>query len=67
MASPANPTGTMLGRDDLAALVEAAQAAGTQFISDEIYHGIEYEAKAVSALESPMTATSSTRFPSISR
>ena len=51
VASPANPTGTMLGRNDLAALVEAAQATGTQFISDEIYHGIEYEAKAVSALE----------------
>ncbi|MGI3209761.1 pyridoxal phosphate-dependent aminotransferase [Roseovarius tibetensis] len=51
VASPANPTGTMLGREDLSALVAASQAAGTQFISDEIYHGIEYEAKAVSALE----------------
>ncbi len=51
VASPANPTGTMLGRDDLGALVEAAQETDTQFISDEIYHGIEYEAKAVSALE----------------
>ena len=35
----------------LAALIEAAQAQGTAFISDEIYHGIEYERKAVSALE----------------
>lgn len=51
VASPANPTGTMLGRDGLGALVEASRAAGLQFISDEIYHGIEYEAKAVSALE----------------
>jgi len=51
VASPANPTGTMLGRDTLGALIGAAQAAGASFISDEIYHGIEYEAKAVSALE----------------
>ena len=51
VASPANPSGTMLGRGDLAALMEAAQAHGASFISDEIYHGIEYEAKAVTALE----------------
>jgi len=51
VASPANPSGTMLGRDDLAALMEACQAHGASFISDEIYHGIEYEAKAVTALE----------------
>ncbi|MEL6887449.1 MAG: aminotransferase class I/II-fold pyridoxal phosphate-dependent enzyme [Pseudomonadota bacterium] len=51
VASPANPTGTMLYRPAMAALIEAAQGAGAAFISDEIYHGIEYEAKAVSALE----------------
>ncbi|KRS17837.1 pyridoxal phosphate-dependent aminotransferase [Roseovarius indicus] len=51
VASPANPTGTMLGRDDMAALMEAAAAQGASFISDEIYHGIEYDSKAVSALE----------------
>ena len=51
VASPANPTGTMLDRDALAALIGAAQADGTAFISDEIYHGIEYERKAVTALE----------------
>jgi len=51
VASPANPTGTMLDRDALAALVNAAQARGASFLSDEIYHGIEYERKAVSALE----------------
>ena len=51
VASPGNPTGTMLDRAALGALVEASRAAGMQFISDEIYHGIEYEAKAVSALE----------------
>ncbi|MEL6565135.1 MAG: aminotransferase class I/II-fold pyridoxal phosphate-dependent enzyme [Pseudomonadota bacterium] len=51
VASPANPSGTMLNRAAMASLVEAVQGAGAAFISDEIYHGIEYEAKAVSALE----------------
>ena len=51
VASPANPTGTMLDKPAMAALIEAAQAQGAAFISDEIYHGIEYEAKAVTALE----------------
>ena len=51
VASPANPTGTMLDHPAMAALIEATQGAGASFISDEIYHGIEYEAKAVSALE----------------
>jgi len=51
VASPANPSGTMLDRDALSALIEASQAAGLNFISDEIYHGIEYDQRAVSALE----------------
>lgn len=51
VASPANPTGTMLNRQSMAALIDAAQGQGAAFISDEIYHGIEYEAKAVTALE----------------
>ncbi len=51
VASPANPSGTMLGKDALGALIDAAQDENTAFISDEIYHGIEYEAKAVTALE----------------
>jgi aspartate/methionine/tyrosine aminotransferase len=51
VASPANPTGTMLDRPALEALIDAARARGAAFISDEIYHGIEYERKAVSALE----------------
>jgi len=50
VASPANPSGTMLGHDQMRALIEAAAGQGASFISDEIYHGIEYEAKAVSAL-----------------
>ncbi len=51
VASPANPTGTMLDRAAMQALTEAAAAQDAAFISDEIYHGIEYEAKAVSVLE----------------
>ncbi|MGE4327068.1 MAG: pyridoxal phosphate-dependent aminotransferase [Pseudodonghicola sp.] len=51
VASPANPTGTMLDHASLGALIEAAQGQGASFISDEIYHGLEYEAKAVTALE----------------
>lgn len=51
VASPANPTGTMLDASAMRALIEAAQAQGASFISDEIYHGIEYEAKAVTALQ----------------
>ena len=51
VASPANPSGTMLDRDSLEALIGHAQARGMAFISDEIYHGIEYERTAVSALE----------------
>jgi len=51
VASPANPTGTMLDHDSLAALIDATHSTGARFISDEIYHGIEYEAKAVTALE----------------
>ena len=51
VASPANPTGTMLDRDALAALIGTAQERGAAFLSDEIYHGIEYDRKAVTALQ----------------
>ena len=51
VASPSNPTGTMLSRKKLGALIEATESSEAAFISDEIYHGIEYETKAVSALE----------------
>ncbi len=42
VASPANPTGTMLRPAELAALATWCEAHGVQLISDEIYHGIEY-------------------------
>jgi aspartate/methionine/tyrosine aminotransferase len=51
VASPANPTGTMLGRGELAALIGRAAELGIGFVSDEIYHGIQYAERAVSALE----------------
>lgn len=51
VASPANPTGTMLDRAAMGQLIDASHAADVSFVSDEIYHGIEYEARAVSALE----------------
>lgn len=51
VASPANPTGTMLDKGALGALVDCAADKGAAFLSDEIYHGIEYDRKAVTALE----------------
>ncbi|MCA0938651.1 aminotransferase class I/II-fold pyridoxal phosphate-dependent enzyme [Salipiger pacificus] len=51
VASPSNPTGTMLGKPELSALVEAVQARGAAFLSDEIYHGIDYDKKPVTALQ----------------
>ncbi len=51
VASPANPSGTMLDRPALSALTDACAANDMSFISDEIYHGIEYDKKAVTALE----------------
>jgi len=51
VASPANPTGTMLDNAAMGALIDLCREKDAAFISDEIYHGIEYEAKAVTALE----------------
>lgn len=51
VASPGNPSGTMLSRRDLAALMQAAADRDIAFISDEIYHGLHYADPAVSALE----------------
>ena len=51
VASPANPTGTMLDREGIAALAAACQAQGAALISDEIYHGIDYDTAPVTALQ----------------
>ena len=51
VASPANPTGTMMTAEALADLLGAAEGAGIRFISDEIYHGLDYAFPAVTAAE----------------
>ncbi|RHZ93496.1 aminotransferase class I/II-fold pyridoxal phosphate-dependent enzyme [Cereibacter sphaeroides] len=51
VASPGNPSGTMLSKEALAALIAHAQARDMAFISDEIYHGLDYGTRSVSALE----------------
>ncbi len=51
VGSPANPTGTMMSREALAGLIAAAEDAGIRFISDEIYHGLDYAFPAVTAAE----------------
>ena len=51
VASPANPTGSMLDKFSLTKLIECSKEHNVSFISDEIYHGIEYEKKATTALQ----------------
>ncbi|KKB11223.1 1-aminocyclopropane-1-carboxylate deaminase [Devosia geojensis] len=50
-ASPANPTGAAVDRGGLAGLVATCARLGVRFISDEIYHGLDYSGPSVSALE----------------
>jgi aspartate/methionine/tyrosine aminotransferase len=42
IASPGNPTGTMMDADHLSQLIAVAEAEGIRVISDEIYHGLDY-------------------------
>jgi len=49
LASPANPTGTMISIDDLARLTGYCCKQGIRLVSDEIYHGITYEGAAATA------------------
>ena len=51
LASPSNPTGTMVLRNEMRALVQYCKEQGIRLVSDEIYHGITYENPACSALE----------------
>lgn len=51
LASPANPTGTMIPAEGLAAIAASAKARGIRIISDEIYHGLDYTEPAHSMLE----------------
>jgi len=56
VASPANPTGTMMRPDALAELIAAAEGEGIRFISDEIYHGLDYAFPAETASKFSDTA-----------
>lgn len=50
VASPNNPTGTMLGPQRLAEIAEACRRHGIRLVSDEIYHGLTYEQPAQTTL-----------------
>ncbi|HLY34120.1 MAG TPA: aminotransferase class I/II-fold pyridoxal phosphate-dependent enzyme [Jatrophihabitantaceae bacterium] len=49
VASPCNPAGTMLHPDELAALAAWCDGAGVRLISDEIYHGLNYDSPIATA------------------
>ena len=51
VASPANPTGTLLHRDELSSLSQAVRGRGGHLVVDEIYHGLTYGLDAPSVLE----------------
>ena len=52
VASPSNPTGTMLAPGELATIAAWCEGTGVRLISDEIYHGITYGREAASAVTS---------------
>jgi len=49
VASPCNPAGTMLHPDELAAIARWCHANGVRLVSDEIYHGLHYDAPIATA------------------
>ena len=51
IASPANPTGTVIAPDEMAAIAEVCRDRGIRIVSDEIYHGLSYVGPARSMLE----------------
>ncbi|MBC2680573.1 pyridoxal phosphate-dependent aminotransferase [Pseudomonas baltica] len=51
VASPANPTGTLLNKDELSALSQAVKSRQGHLVVDEIYHGLTYGTTAASVLE----------------
>ncbi|WP_330228217.1 pyridoxal phosphate-dependent aminotransferase [Nocardia sp. NBC_00508] len=58
VASPANPTGTMIAPAELAALARWCEEHGTLLISDEIYHGITYDNSSTDSATSSAWETS---------
>jgi aspartate/methionine/tyrosine aminotransferase len=51
LASPANPTGTIIPAGELSRIAEVCRARGIRIISDEIYHGLSYGDATRSMLE----------------
>jgi len=51
IASPANPTGTIIAPEELSAIADVCRRKGIRVVSDEIYHGLEYSGRAASMLE----------------
>jgi len=51
LASPANPTGTIIAPEELAAIAEVCRRRGIRVVSDEIYHGISYGLPTLSMLQ----------------
>ncbi len=51
IASPANPTGTIIPADEMAAIARVCRERGIRIISDEIYHGLSFIGPVASALE----------------
>ena len=56
IASPANPTGTIIEPDEMAAIAKVCRERGIRIVSDEIYHGLSYIGRARSILEFEPTA-----------
>ncbi len=56
IASPANPTGTVIPGDELEAIVRVCRERGIRIVSDEIYHGLSYAEPTRSMLEFEPTA-----------
>ncbi|PLR22996.1 aminotransferase [Caulobacter zeae] len=56
IASPANPTGTIIPPEELKAIADVCRERGIRIVSDEIYHGLSYVGPAHSMLEFEPTA-----------
>ena len=57
VASPANPTGTIISASALAAIADLCRSRGIRIVSDEIYHGLSYGLPTHSMLEFEPRAT----------
>ena len=61
IASPANPTGTVIAAEELAAIARWCEAEGVLLVSDEIYHGVTFAEDATSAWSTSAPGSSSGR------